>query len=69
MPFGEPGAYWLLLEPDVGLRHTPYDLPEAAARIQSTPYPQANDFAQRNVLQPPSETEILALYSRVGLQE
>jgi hypothetical protein len=23
MPFGEPGAYWLLLEPDVQLQHTP----------------------------------------------
>ncbi|MDA2924394.1 hypothetical protein MYX65_07010 [Acidobacteria bacterium AH-259-L09] len=69
MPFGEPGAYWVLLEPDVVLRHTRYDLPKAAARIRSTSYPQANDFAQRNVLQPPSETEILALYSRVELQE
>lgn len=69
MPFGEPGAYWVLLEPDVVLRHTPYDLPKAAARIQSTSYPQANDFAQRNVLQPLSETEILARYSKVELQE
>lgn len=29
-PFGEPGAYWLLLGPDVQLRRTPYDLAEAA---------------------------------------
>lgn len=69
MPFGEPGAYWLLLEPDVALRHTPYDLEKAAARIRSTSYPQANDFAERNVLQPPSEAEILALYSDIELQE
>jgi hypothetical protein len=26
MPFGKPGADWLLLGPDVQLRHTPYDL-------------------------------------------
>jgi len=69
MPFGGTGAYWLLLTPDVVLRRTRYDLPKAAARIQSTSYPRANDFAQRNVLQPPSETEILALYSRVELHE
>lgn len=25
MPFGEPGADWLLLGPDVELRHTNYD--------------------------------------------
>jgi hypothetical protein len=34
MPFGEPGAYWLLLGPDVQLRHTDYDLTEAAQRIR-----------------------------------
>ena len=53
MPFGEPGAYWLLLGPDVQLRHTPYDLAKAAERIRDTKYPQAQDFAARNVLQPP----------------
>lgn len=26
MPFGEPGAYWLLFGPEVELRHTSYDL-------------------------------------------
>src|ERR1700691_4625253 len=36
MPFGEPGAYWLLLGPDVDLRHTPYDLTRAARRIRAT---------------------------------
>src|SRR5579859_8137169 len=43
MPFGEPGAYWLLLGPDVQLRHTCYDLAKAAARIRATEYPQAHD--------------------------
>jgi predicted phosphodiesterase len=41
MPFGEPGAYWLLLGPDVQLRHAPYDLAKAAERIRATSYPQA----------------------------
>jgi predicted phosphodiesterase len=59
MPFGEPGAYWLLLGPDVQLRHTTYDLTRAAQRIQDTNYPQARDFALHNVLEPPSEQKTL----------
>jgi diadenosine tetraphosphatase ApaH/serine/threonine PP2A family protein phosphatase len=45
MPFGEPGAYWLLLGPDIQLRQTPYDLEKAAACIRASSYPQAQDFA------------------------
>lgn len=68
MPFGEPGAYWLLLGPDVQLRHTPYDLAHAVERIRKTEYPQAEDFAARNVLRPPTEREILETFSRVELK-
>jgi len=68
MPFGEPGAYWLLLGPDVQLRHTAYDLTKAAERIQDTSYPQAQDFAARNVLQPPSEKEMLELFTKAELK-
>src|SRR5205807_7230467 len=68
MPFGEPGAYWLLLGPDVQLRHTPYDLAKAAERIRDTKYPQAQDFAARNVLQSPSEGETLEAFTRVELR-
>jgi predicted phosphodiesterase len=62
MPFGEPGAYWLLLGPGVEHRRTRYDLEAAATRIRATQYPQAEEFAARNVLQPPSEAQILAAY-------
>jgi hypothetical protein len=31
-----------------------YDLEEAARRIRATSYPQADQFAAANVLQPPS---------------
>jgi len=64
----EPGADWLLLGPDIQLRHTPYDLTKAAEGIRSTHYPQAQDFAARNVLQPPSEAEMLAVFTRVELR-
>jgi predicted phosphodiesterase len=63
MPFGEPGAYWLLLGPDVQLRHTAYDLAAAADRIRSTNYPQATEFATRDVLNPRTEREMLDAFS------
>jgi hypothetical protein len=66
-PFGDPGAYWVLLGPGVQLRHTPYDLEKAAERIQATHYPQAQEDAQ-NVLQPPSEAEMLEAFGRAELR-
>jgi predicted phosphodiesterase len=67
MPFGEPGADWLLLGPDVKLQHTPYDLTEAAERIRGTQFPWPEDFAARYVLQPPSETEMLDVFDRASI--
>jgi diadenosine tetraphosphatase ApaH/serine/threonine PP2A family protein phosphatase len=63
MPFGEPGAYWLLLGPDVELRKTSYDLDAAAERIRRTAYPQAEGFAARSVLAPPSEEAMLTAFA------
>jgi putative phosphoesterase len=68
MPFGEPGAYWLLLGPDVQLRQTTYDLKKAAQRIRATNYPKAEEFAARNVLQPPTEREMLEVFAKVELK-
>lgn len=62
MPFGAPGAYWLVLGPAVELRRTEYDLGTAAQRIRATSYPDADGFAQRAVLQPPSEEQMLAVF-------
>ena len=69
MPFGEPGADWLLLGPD-GLepRHTGYDLAKAAERIRASAYPQAEEFAARNILSPPSAEAMLALFSQADLR-
>jgi predicted phosphodiesterase len=68
MPFGDPGADWLLLGPDVELRHTDYDLMHAAELVRGTKYPQAEEFATRYVLQPPSEEEMLKVFSRAELK-
>jgi predicted phosphodiesterase len=61
MPFGVPGAFWLLLGPQVELRHTSYDLAAAAERIRATDYPDASDFAERHVLHPMTEEAMLEL--------
>lgn len=68
MPFGRPGADWLLLGPGIELRHTDYDLEKAAERIRATGYPQAQEFAAQNVLQPPSEAAMLEIFSRAELR-
>jgi predicted phosphodiesterase len=67
MPFGEPGADWLMLGPSVQLRHTAYDLGKAAERIGDTTYPHAHEFATRYVLRPPSEGEMLEIFAKVEL--
>ena len=67
MPYGKPGAHWLLLGPGVELRHTAYDLAKAAERMRGTRYPQAQGVAQ-NVLKPPSEEEILEVFTKVELR-
>jgi predicted phosphodiesterase len=68
MPFNGPGADWLLLGPDVELRHTEYDLDAAAVRIRGTAYPEAAVFADRYVLHPPTEAEMLAVYAGAELK-
>ena len=67
MPFGEPGADWLLLGPDVELRHTAYDLARAAERIRATTYPE--DFAARYVLNPPAAAQMLDAFTAFSLKE
>jgi putative phosphoesterase len=67
MPFEEPGAYWLVLGPEVQLRRTVYDFEQAAARIRNTEYPQAEDFAAGNVLHPPAAEKTLEAFSKFEL--
>ena len=61
MPYGAPGAHWLLLGPAVRLQRTPYDFDAAARAVRATSYPRADEFARQSVLHPPSEEEMLAL--------
>lgn len=68
MPFGRTGADWLLLGPEIHLRHTDYDLPSAAERIRQTHYPEADKFVETYVLTVPSEAQMLQAYAKVELQ-
>lgn len=67
MPFGKAGAYWLLLGSEIELRTTSFNLSAAAERIMASQYPRAEEFAERNILRPPSEEQMLGLFERVAL--
>jgi predicted phosphodiesterase len=68
MPFGHPGAYWLTLGPDLELCRTAYDLEAAAERVRATEYPQAQEFAATNILQPPAEAGMLEVFEQAALR-
>jgi predicted phosphodiesterase len=68
MPFDAPGAYWLLLGPDVQLRSTAYDRNAAAVRIRETGYPLAGEFADKYVLNPPTRAEMKEAFARAALK-
>jgi predicted phosphodiesterase len=69
MPFGNPGADWMLLGPEIELRHTSYDLNAAAERIRATDYPGAEGFAANSILRPPSKQQMLEVFARAELPE
>jgi len=62
MPFGVAGAHWLLLGPEIEPRRTTYGEARAVERIARTSYPEASAFAERSVLHPPSEEQMLAAF-------
>lgn len=68
MPFGEPGAYWLVLGPGVQQRQTQYDFARAAQRVRATEYPQAREFASHNVIRPPSEERMLEIFAKAEIR-
>jgi putative phosphoesterase len=68
MPFGRTGADWALLGTNIELRHTDYDLAQAADRIRASDYPDAENFIARYLLHPPAEEEMLAFFGKVELQ-
>jgi predicted phosphodiesterase len=69
MPFGIRGADWLLLGPDVRLRHTDYDFEAAAQRMRAVEFPWPDgDFVEHNVLNPPSAAAMLEQFTVLSLR-
>jgi putative phosphoesterase len=68
MPYGDPGAYWLLLGPDVSLQKTNYDLEAAAALVRKSGYPLAQDFADNNILKPETAQEAIEYFEKMQVK-
>ena len=70
MPYESlPGAYWALLGPGLDLRRSDYDREAAAEAIRATGFPDANEFAEENVLTIPSAQEATELFERMATAE
>ena len=65
MPFGEPGAYWALLGPDVHLRRTPYDYDAAVRQMNASGYPPAGAF---DAAHPPAASTMEAAFEAAALR-
>jgi putative phosphoesterase len=62
-----PGAYWLLLSPrGHEFRWTTYDGEAAAQEIKASGYPQAQAFAEENVLKIPTAAEATEIFERMA---
>ena len=59
MPYGEPGAYWAILDNDVEMRRTDYDRERAAERMRDKHADVAEQFAAENVLKVPSVAQAM----------
>ncbi|MCL6598403.1 MAG: metallophosphatase family protein [Alicyclobacillus macrosporangiidus] len=67
MPYADqPGAYWLLIGPQgFEFRRTMYDIEAAARKIETSEYPQAEEFAEENVRRVPTAAEAAEFLERM----
>ena len=66
MPYGEPGAFWAVLGPEVEFRRTDYDRQAAAERLRRSAWPGAEEFASSNVVSVPSVETAMAFFRANG---
>jgi putative phosphoesterase len=59
---GRPGAYWALLGPDVELRRTEYDLPQAVAELQASNFPDLDEMLGESLLEPSDRDEVTRVF-------
>ena len=67
MPFGDPGAHWLLLDQTIEFRRTLFDRTAAATRIRASAYPQAEQFVANHILSVPTAEQMLDIFKRSEL--
>jgi diadenosine tetraphosphatase ApaH/serine/threonine PP2A family protein phosphatase len=59
---GRPGAYWVLLGPDVEMRRTTYDVERAAELIRTSGFPEPDWLVERLAADDPSLAETMSVY-------
>jgi len=59
---GTPGSYWAILDEDVELRRTEYDLERAAELVRRSGHPRAEEIAAENILVSAPRAEALAVF-------
>jgi predicted phosphodiesterase len=69
LPYGSPGAHWVLLGPDVDHRRTSYDTEAAAARVEAGGWPKAAEIAAENIRTVPSEEEALNFFEDIARRQ
>jgi predicted phosphodiesterase len=69
LPYGAPGAHWVLLGPNVEHRRTSYDIEAAAARVEASGWPKAAEIAVENIRTVPSEEEALSFFEDMARQQ
>jgi diadenosine tetraphosphatase ApaH/serine/threonine PP2A family protein phosphatase len=69
LPYGAPGAHWLLLGPGLEHRQTDYDVDAAAERLLAGGWPQAPKLVEENVRRVPSEEEALSFFEPLAKEQ
>jgi predicted phosphodiesterase len=69
LPYGAHGANWLALGPGVEHRRTPYDTEEFASRVEALDWPKAEEFAEENIRDVPSEQEALEVFEPMAAEQ
>ena len=70
MPYADTlGAYWLLLGPEeIEFRRTVYNGESAAQAVKKSGYPQAQEFAEENILHIPTATEATEVFEQMAVK-
>ena len=69
LPYGAPGAHWLMVGPRVEHRRTPYDADAFAAEVAASDWPKAERFAEENIRNVPSEKEALGFFEQMAAEQ